>query len=230
VCGRLFTPSPRGRLPTYCSPRCRQSAYAARRRQTRPCPVAAPARQNTDWIQPPILFPKRVAAALIDRIVLRGVQRLSIAAALLLVLSAAILVSFTLYASAGTGETALEAEHGTTAACGAPVNLIPPTITGTVSVGATLHVSTGRWTCDPSELRYAWSIPSFTGMSRVGQGPDFKITPPDPETAISSGVFFVTVTACNMNGCGQAYPCIRQTDPFTPTHDQNDNPIIVCND
>jgi hypothetical protein len=144
--------------------------------------------------------------------------------------------SLTMYASGATGSSPSAFEYGTTTgtspsdgqygttttgSCGKPVNLVPPAITGAITVGGQLHSSGGTWACDPTSFHYAWSIPAGTGTSPTGSdSPDV--------TVLAKSDFFVTVTACNQSGCGEASACASDGDPGTPADEQYEDPIVRC--
>jgi len=104
-----------------------------------------------------------------------------------------------------------------------PRNLSPPTITGTIAVGETLHVSTGTWACDPTSFVYNWF--AFNHAGNPSHSPDLVVPYLDD--------FGVFVAAC-INGipnvvqgdCSFAIEvCIR--DPNNPADNQYDNPADI---
>jgi hypothetical protein len=149
-------------------------------------------------------------------------MRLALAILSTLFLAGAGVATLTLYASDASGTPSAFQYETTTGPCGAPVNLVPPAITGTITVGTQLHTSTGTWTCGPTEFHFQWSVPTDVGNSFIGSdSPDI--------TVFFKSDFFVRVSACNENGCGEASSCIRDNDRVTPADDQYGNPIIRCN-
>ncbi|MBF0672002.1 MAG: S8 family serine peptidase [Salinibacterium sp.] len=84
--------------------------------------------------------------------------------------------------------TALQVTTGEPPAPDAPINTVPPTITGEPRVGAVLQANPGEWNVDGLEFTYQWQA---DGQDIAGAiGPMYRVTAADQGRAIS-----VVVTA-----------------------------------
>jgi subtilisin family serine protease len=94
-----------------------------------------------------------------------------------------------------TGEfTALQVTTGEGATPGAPINTVPPSISGEPRVGAVLSASPGEWDVDGLEFTYQWQA---DGEDLVGAiGPMYRVTAADQGRALT---VVVTATGADLS-------------------------------
>ncbi len=100
----------------------------------------------------------------------------------------------------------------------APINTVPPTITGSLTVGSTLTGTVGSWTRQPDSYRMEWS---WTNGTPRGTGPTLELTPQDLGKGIRFTVHSVKAghhySTAGINAPGAVAPGAAATPSTAPS-------------